>query len=65
MKEWQEILPESLFVLLDRSCMINRRRLTELCMTSDTHSELTLEGCEMPFALGKTATRAARKLMKN
>lgn len=65
MKDWLAMLPESMFVPLDRSILVNRQRLLQIQMKNDTRSELLLDGCNNAFELGKTATRTVRRLMKD
>jgi two-component system LytT family response regulator len=54
--QWEERLPRDLFVLLDRSLLINRDQIRR-CDLQERRAELYLGNVSQPFLLGRAAVR--------
>jgi two-component system LytT family response regulator len=64
MKEWLDMLPAELFTSLDRKLTIGIRTMREIRAEDYTGGVLTLDGSSHRFALGKTALKKARRIMR-
>ena len=64
MKEWMTMLPAAMFAEVDRTCILNTRRIRAVHSLPGRHSEVTFDGIATPLKLGKAATSAIRRIFK-
>jgi len=61
-KEWGALLPPAVFVLLDRSTIMNRCHIREWTITANK-ARIFLGGSDAPLLLGPAGTRRFRRLL--
>jgi len=61
LKDWERRLPKDIFVVLDRSLMINRNHI-QSWKTGSRGAEVFLTGISAPFCLGRTGYQRFRDL---
>ncbi|NCD34152.1 MAG: response regulator transcription factor [Spartobacteria bacterium] len=65
MKEWQVMLPEDVFAVLDRKLIVARTQLREIRADgSSVRGILVVADCSQTFELGRTALKEARHVME-
>ncbi|MDD4736417.1 MAG: LytTR family DNA-binding domain-containing protein [Kiritimatiellae bacterium] len=64
MNEWENRLPGQLFSRIDRSLIINHRKIDELEIKNRNLAYLHIKNCPRPFQLGRTALKRIRELAK-
>jgi len=62
LKDWERRLPEDVFVVLDRSLMINRHHI-QSWTTRSRGAEVFLTGISTPFYLGRTGYQRFKKFV--
>lgn len=61
--EWESMLPEAVFQRLDRSLIVNLRRLVGTQSRSREQTLLTFNGIEQPLPIGRTAASRLREAL--
>lgn len=64
MNDWEKVLPETLFVRLDRSLIVNLNHVGKLVTEDRDKSLLEMAGFPKPIALGRVATALLRKALR-
>ncbi|HWL52338.1 MAG TPA: response regulator transcription factor [Chthoniobacteraceae bacterium] len=62
-QEWERLLPAPPFTRLDRSLLVNLRRVRTLQVLNRSEAHLGLEGVEGPLVLGRSASVRLRRLL--
>jgi len=64
MTDWEKMLPESLFLRLDRSLIVNLNHVGKLVTEDRDKSMLEMVGFPKPIPLGRVATALLRKALR-
>ena len=64
LSQWQAVLPEY-FLRLDRSIIVNSRRVSKIHVHPLEQASLHLSGSDQPTFLGRTALRRFRRVLSN
>jgi len=64
MNDWEKVLPETLFLRIDRSLIVNLNHVGKLVTEDRDKSLLSMVGFPKPISLGRGATALLRKALR-